>query len=102
MSMNFVIADDPARDEVILYLRGDGYVVTMKDPLAPSRDVHTLQGGDEAQAFLRLNVREYAALERAVLERAAPFLAERNLLMDSLTDARTLRDRLLTMLERQV
>lgn len=101
--MEALIYDDPARDTVRIILGGSGAYLHLGDPVDPSaRIVEECAEFSEKPDFLVLSEYEYRALERAVLDRAGARLAERDLLLADVGDARDTRDRLLALVERVI
>lgn len=98
--MRAVIDYDAARDRYIFYVGGDSYAIRYR----PQDDITqvSLTSGDERPPFIELSREEYEVISEEILLRETPRYADPALLREMLDDTRTLRDRVLAMLERNV
>jgi len=91
--MRTVIDYRPERDVYNFYLSAG------KHALDSDGSWVKLEQGDEIPVFMTLSLEQYSAIRNAILERESPRLAESALLKEMLEDTRTVRDRMISLVE---
>ena len=95
--MRGIIDYRPERQQYVFYLGGNGAYLHRE---VGDTTIQTPKAGEDILPYIKMSAEDYAALRDAILERESPRLAEAALLKEMLEDARDVRDRLLTLVER--